>query len=216
MRVGPSKRPFDPGSKGTGSVVPQGTPMDAGRSCASRTVSHRAKRNGGGRRARRQRRGGGCGMGRRLRISRPLPQQRREATEGQCIGLRGLVRRRQRQLAHDRLSLERVSRLRPDNPEMDLMRDLAGGMRVHLPEEFTPNGSLPRTLLRDNYVAAVNKILAALIEQKLAFLLPLEMGAEPRQEASSLQSSLDDQEGQAIGTPLGGFEQGRRDSHQHG
>jgi hypothetical protein len=127
-----------------------------------------------------------------------------------------MVRRRQRQLAHDRLSLERVSRLRPDNPEMDLMRDLAGGMRVHLPEEFTPNGSLPRTLLRDNYVAAVNKILAALIEQKLAFLLPLEMGAEPRQEASSLQSSLDDQEGQAIGTPLGGFEQGRRDSHQHG
>jgi hypothetical protein len=87
------------------------------------------------------------------------------------------VRRRQRQLAHDRLSLERVSRLHPDKPEVNLMIDLAGGMRVHLPN-FTPNGSLPRTPLRQNYAAvstAVNKMLTALIEQRLAFLLPLDM-----------------------------------------
>jgi hypothetical protein len=87
------------------------------------------------------------------------------------------VRRRQRQLAHDRLSLERVSRLHPDKPEVNLMIDLAGGMRVHLPN-FTPNGSLPRTPLRHNYAAvstAVNKMLTALIEQRLAFLLPLDM-----------------------------------------
>jgi hypothetical protein len=60
-----------------------------------------------------------------------------------------MVRRRQRQLAPDRLSLERVSRLHTDNPEMMMMIDLPGGMRVHLPEGFKPNGFLPRTPLRD-------------------------------------------------------------------
>jgi hypothetical protein len=98
--------------------------------------------------------------------------------EARALDFEVMVRRRQKMLAPDRLSVERVSRLRPDNPKMRMMTDLAGGMRVHLPEGFTPKGSLPRTPLRDNYIAvstAVNKMLAALIEQKLAFLLPLEM-----------------------------------------
>jgi hypothetical protein len=117
-----------------------------------------------------------------------------------------MVRRRQRQLAHDRLSLERVSRLRPDNPEMDLMRDMAGGIRVHLPEEFTPNGSLPRTPLRDNYVAvstAVNKMLAALIEQKLAFLLPLEMAQSHVKRLHLCKAHWTTKKGKPSGRPLG-------------
>jgi hypothetical protein len=65
--------------------------------------------------------------------------------EASALDFGVMVRRRQRQLAHNHLVVERMSRLRPDNPEMDLMIDLAGGMRVHLPEGFTPNASLPRT-----------------------------------------------------------------------
>jgi hypothetical protein len=66
--------------------------------------------------------------------------------EASALDFEVMARRRQHQLAPDRLSLERVSRLRPDNPEMNMMIDLAAGIRVHLPEGFTPNGSLPRTL----------------------------------------------------------------------
>jgi hypothetical protein len=62
--------------------------------------------------------------------------------EASALDFEVMVRRRQKMLAPDRLSVERVSRLRPDNPEMRMMTDLAGGMRVHLPEGFTPNGSL--------------------------------------------------------------------------
>jgi hypothetical protein len=91
--------------------------------------------------------------------------------EASALDFEAMVRRRQRQLAHDRLSLERVSRLRPDNPEVDLMIDLAGGIRVHLPVDFTPNGFVPRKPLRDIAVStALNKMLASSIEQKLAFL----------------------------------------------
>ena len=69
--------------------------------------------------------------------------------EASALDFEVMVRRRQRQLAPDRLSLERVSRLHTDNPEMMMMIDLPGGMRVHLPEGFKPNDSLPRTPLRD-------------------------------------------------------------------
>ena len=92
-----------------------------------------------------------------------------------------MVRRRQKQLSPDRLSMDRVSRLRADNPELQLMTDLSGGMRVHLPEGFTPNGSFPRTPLRSTYVSvsgAVNKMLADIVEKKLAFLIPLELAQQ--------------------------------------
>lgn len=58
------------------------------------------------------------------------------------------------------------------------MLDLAEGIRVPLPEGFQPNGLLPRTPLRTTYEpvsSAVNRILGDLVEQKLAFLLPLEL-----------------------------------------
>lgn len=117
-----------------------------------------------------------------------------------------MVRRRQSQLAHDRLSVERVSRLRPDNPEINLMIDLAGGMRVHLPDDFKPNGDSPRTPLRDNYVAvstAVNKMLAGLIEQKLAFLLPLGMAQEHVKNLHLCKAHWTTKKGKPSGRPLG-------------
>ena len=92
-----------------------------------------------------------------------------------------MVRRRLKQLSGDRLSAERVGRLRSDNPERVLMGDLVSGMRVHLPVGFTPKGNQPRTPLRSTYELvspAVNKMLGALIEQRLAFLLPLSVAQE--------------------------------------
>jgi hypothetical protein len=217
VRVGPLKRPFDPGSKGTGSVVPQDAPM-------SGVVGRWAEL---------------CFPAGEPSSETELKELIQEAEEdalddndeaaavawaggyefpdhylssdvrllkASALDFEVMVRRRQRQLAHDRLSLERVSRLGPDNPEMDLMRDLAGGMRVHLQEEFTPNGSLPRTPLRDNYVAvstAVNKMLAALIEQKLAFLLPLEMAQSHVKRLHLCKAHWTTKKGKPSGRPLG-------------
>ena len=78
-----------------------------------------------------------------------------------------MVRRRLCQLAPNWLSASRVERLRADNPERALMFDLAKGMKVHLPVGFEPNGMRERPTLRKMYVEVV--------EQRLAFLLPLDM-----------------------------------------
>jgi hypothetical protein len=126
--------------------------------------------------------------------------------EASALDFEVMVRRRQHQLAPDRLSLERVSRLRTDNPQMMMMIDLAGGMRVHLPEGFEPNGSLPRTPLRDLYIevsTAVNKMLAALIEQKLAFLLPLEMAQRHVRRLHLCKAHWTNKKGKPSGRPLG-------------
>ena len=89
-----------------------------------------------------------------------------------------MVSRRLKLLSSDRLSGERVERLRADNPERALLFDLAVGMRVPLPTGFKPNGSLPVAALRGTYLkvsSAVNKMLGGIVEQKLAFLLPKAM-----------------------------------------
>jgi hypothetical protein len=56
-----------------------------------------------------------------------------------------MVRRRLNTLSPDRLNAERVARLRPDDPEWDLMKHLVAGMNAHLPKDFTPNGMMPRS-----------------------------------------------------------------------
>jgi hypothetical protein len=92
------------------------------------------------------------------------------------LDFKAMVRRRLTNLSPNRLNAERVEQLRDDNPDKALMRDLAGGMRVHRPEGFLPNGNLPRTPLRATYVAvapAVNRMLGDLVQQQLAFILPL-------------------------------------------
>jgi hypothetical protein len=92
-----------------------------------------------------------------------------------------MVRRRLTSLAPDRMNAERVERLRPDNPELPLLRDLVVGMKVHLPEVFTPNGKMsrsPRRPIYETVATAVNKMLGGIREQKLAFLLSLDMVQE--------------------------------------
>jgi hypothetical protein len=52
------------------------------------------------------------------------------------------------------------------------------GIKVHLPVDFTPNGIMPRSPRRPIYetlATAVNKMLGRIVDQRLAFLLPLEM-----------------------------------------
>jgi hypothetical protein len=52
-------------------------------------------------------------------------------------------------------------------PERALLRELAGGMKVHLPEGFMANDLIPRTDQRPIYemvASAVNKMLGALVE----------------------------------------------------
>ena len=117
-----------------------------------------------------------------------------------------MVRRRQKQLSPDRLSMDRVSRLQADNPELQLMTDLSGGMRVHLPEGFTPNGSLPRIPLRSTYVSvsgAVNKMLADIVEKKLAFLIPLELAQQHVKNLHLCKAHWTTKKGKPSGRPLG-------------
>ena len=98
-----------------------------------------------------------------------------------ALDFKRMVERRLKILAPDRLSAGRVNGLRMDNPERGLMLDLAAGMRVFLPERFTPNGSEERSKLRKSYVSvapAVNKMLGELVKQRLAFTLPLDMALQ--------------------------------------
>ena len=98
---------------------------------------------------------------------RPRSEEHTSELQSQMLDFTSMVRRRLRSLAPDRLNNERVEGLRPDNPERTLLFELVGGMKVHRPEGFTPNGSLPRTDLRSAYEAvapAVNKMLGAVVE----------------------------------------------------
>ena len=115
-----------------------------------------------------------------------------------------MVRRRFKQLFGDRLSADRVARLRSDNPERVLMLDLVNGMRVHLPVGFVPDGKQPRTPLRSTYelvASAVNKMLAALIEQRLAFLLPLSLAQEHVPKLHICKAHWTTKKGRRLGDP---------------
>ena len=117
-----------------------------------------------------------------------------------------MVRRRFKQLSGDRLSADRVARLRSDNPERALMLDLVNGMRVHLPVSFVPNGKQPRTPLRSTYelvASAVNKMLGTLIEQRLAFLLSLSLAQEHVPNLHICKAHWTTKKGKASGRPLG-------------
>ena len=73
-----------------------------------------------------------------------------------------MVRVRLKIFAPGRLNAQRGARLPSDNPELRLMYDLAEGMKVHLPDRFTPNGPVPRSARRKIYETvstAVNKML---------------------------------------------------------
>ena len=89
-----------------------------------------------------------------------------------------MIRHRLRLLRDGRLNRDRVLALSPDNPERLMMLELAEGMHVSIPTGFTPNGRAPHAALRSSYLrvhSAVDKMLADLILQRLAFVIPKAM-----------------------------------------
>lgn len=117
-----------------------------------------------------------------------------------------MVRRRLTLLSENRLNPARISGLHPDNPERKLLLDLAGGMRVTLPQGFMPNGSTPPTPLRATYLAvapAVNKMLGDVISQGLAFLLPVQLARECIPNLHLAKCHWTRKKGKASGRPLG-------------
>ena len=122
------------------------------------------------------------------------------------LDFRSMVERRLKILSKDRLSHASVARLSPDNPELALMTDLVDGMRVAIPQGFVPNGHQPRSPLRISYEAvssAVNKMLGAVIEQRLAFLLPLDMAQAYVPNLHLCKAHWTTKKGKASGRPLG-------------
>jgi hypothetical protein len=126
--------------------------------------------------------------------------------QSQMLDFTSMVRPRLLQLSPDRLRNERVDCLRPDNPERVLLFELVGGMKVHRPAGFVPNGLHPRTDLRSTYESvapAVNKMLGAVVEQKLAFLLPLKTAQHYVSELHLCKAHWCTKKGKASGCPLG-------------
>ena len=122
------------------------------------------------------------------------------------LDFRKMVERRLKILSKDRLSQTSVKTLSPDNPESALMTDLAEGMRVAIPEGFAPNGLQPRSPLRASYETvscAVNKMLGAVIEQRLAFILPLELAQAHVPDLHLCKAHWTTKKGKASGRPLG-------------
>ena len=64
---------------------------------------------------------------------------------GEDGDFRALAARRFADLRPGRLSVRRVGSLSRDSPELERMRDIAGGMHVPLPEGFSPNGASAET-----------------------------------------------------------------------
>ena len=116
-----------------------------------------------------------------------------------------MVRERLESLSDNRLSVSRVETLREDNPERGLLMDLVVGMKVHVPEGFKPNGHQPRSELRDIYVdvaPAVNKMLGAVIADRLAFLLPLDLALQHVPNLHLSKAHWCPKKGKASGRPL--------------
>jgi hypothetical protein len=92
-----------------------------------------------------------------------------------------MVRERLESLAANRMSDAWIAILRNDNPKRVLLRGLVIGMKVHVPEGFEPNGHQPRSDIRDIYIdvaPALNKMCGAVIADRLAFLLPLDLALQ--------------------------------------
>ena len=121
-------------------------------------------------------------------------------------GFEDMVRSRLGALAPDRLSVSRVEGLRADNPERRLMFDLVVGMKVFVPEGFTPNGLLERSPLRTKYVTvstAVNRMFGEVVKQRLAFLIPLETAQKCVPNLHLGKAHWTVKKGKPSGRPLG-------------
>ena len=116
-----------------------------------------------------------------------------------------MVRRRLKILSSQRLNPQRVGKLRPDNPEIQLLLELSNGMHVPLPPGFIPNGREKPSPLRETYVAvapAVNRMLGDIVEQRLAFLLSYDDAVQYVPNLHLCKAHWTKKKGKASGRPL--------------
>ena len=120
--------------------------------------------------------------------------------------LTSMVRNQLLLLAPNRLNDHRITQLHPDNPEKNLLYDLAKGMRVPLPPDFRPNGTEPPAPLRATYIrvhAAVNRMLGSIVDQKLAFLLPKPLALQYIRNIHFCSAHWAPKKGKPSGRPIG-------------
>ena len=113
--------------------------------------------------------------------------------------------------AANRLSKDRVDRLLPDNPEREKLYDLSDGMVIPHSPTFVPNASGIRTPPRDLYLkvhCAVDKMLFALHEQGLAFILPEAVALENIPELNCCKAHWAKKKGKRSGRPIGDLSNG--------
>jgi hypothetical protein len=126
-----------------------------------------------------------------------------EEAQGDFVAM---VRRRLTELEPGRMNPERTSRLRLDDPELGLLNVLVMGMKVHLPEGFCLNGMMTRTDRRPIYetvATAVNRMLGAVVDQKLAFLLPLDVAQRHVPNLHLCKAHWTMKKGKPSGRPIG-------------
>ena len=122
------------------------------------------------------------------------------------LNFSSMVARRLKILAPVRLNKERVEGLRADNPERELMFDLAIGTKVHPLEGFVPNGNQEPSPLRPTYVevhSSVNRMLGDVIQQRLAFILQSEVAKRHVPRLHLCKAHWTRKKGKASGRPLG-------------
>ena len=96
--------------------------------------------------------------------------------------------------------------LRVDNPERELLLDLAEGMRVPRPNGFTPNGKSVLSPLRPSYLkvaGAVNKMIAGTVTEKLGFHLPKELAIRTITNLHLCTAHWTPKKGKKSGRPIG-------------
>ena len=97
------------------------------------------------------------------------------------MDLTEMARRRLNSLKANRLNMERVSRLREDNPERGRLEGSCVGMQAPRPKVFIPNGQSSSRGLHKVYQRvyhAVNKMLGDLHNQQLGIILPESLARE--------------------------------------
>lgn len=117
-----------------------------------------------------------------------------------------MVKTRLEALQSSRLSLERIREMSVDNPEKDLLCDLAVGMRVPLPVGFVPNGTGVLTPLRTSDLKvhqAVNKMVGETVSQGLGFVLPKELAIKSIPRLHLCTAYWTQKRGKKSGRPIG-------------
>ena len=130
---------------------------------------------------------------------------------GAGLDFKVMVKRQLSVNAAKRLSRERVDRLLPDNPERGKLYDLSEGMVIPHSTTFIPNASGITTPPRDLYLkvhCAVDKMLFALHEQGLAFILPEAEVLENIPQLNCCKAHWAKKKGKKSGRPIGDLSNG--------